>query len=335
MTIILQLYAHRNSEQAHPLARIGDFDYRPGSFLKGVHPNDTLSYCDFNYGLPETLNWKSFRPHSSPEMGKKSPYRVIYDAIKSRDYQNVSKHEAVTYATQATVELVYHIVEIAKYWEGPISLSVFVPNYDLDITMQVMDHLCHCYPGMSKVSLHLFYPKKYPPKLRTKEEKVTTEIPTTTMNVTIEEMFRKKVENYRKLNNKTRADYIQWVRKRKIENMMMSLPMKKNVAPILKFNDCSGSDDLDIPTYRREFNMLYPINVGRNVARNASKTNYFLVSDIEMVPSDGLAPKFLIMLNKLMGIKKRREGCVFAKTVFVVPLFEVERGEEIPRNKET
>lgn len=334
--VILELYSYRHQGHPHVQPRIGDFDYRPGSFLRGRMPNENRSYCEFNYGLPVALNWGTFSLYSSPEAGGKGPYRVIYDAIRGKAFTDHSKYEAVTYATQATPEFLYHIIEIARFWDGPISLSVFVPNYDLDIAMQIMVHLCHCYPGMSKVSMHLFYPKKYPPEILKKDHIVTTtEIPTTTANISSEEIAQRKLDRYRNLNNKTRALYIKWARQKKIEIMMKRMPKTSSGTGRLKFTDCAGLESLSISTFRSEHHMVYPINVGRNVARNASLTNYFLVSDIEMVPSDGLAPKFLAMVRKLMGDKKRDEGCVFAKTVFVVPLFEVERGEEIPRDKDT
>ncbi|CAG9782205.1 unnamed protein product [Diatraea saccharalis] len=335
--VILQLYSYKHPGHRHTRLHFGDFDYRPGAFLKGKQPNENNTYCEFRYGLPETLKWGSFHVQSTPELGNSSPYNVIYNAVTGTAFANHSKFDAVTYATQSTPEFMFHVVEIAKHWDGPISLSVFVPDYDLDLTIQIMSQLCHCYSGMSKVSLHLFYPKKHPPKIRTLEEMmVTTTIATVpTMNGTVEEMLKAKVEKYRKLNNETRAKYIQWVRKNKIARMMVRIPLKRNSVQNLKFIDCSGMETSSIDTFRKEHNMIYPINVGRNVARNASRTNYFIVSDIEMVPSGGLAPKFLTMVRKLMGDKKRDEGCIFAKTVFVVPLFEVERGEEIPHDKDT
>lgn len=330
------MYASRSHDNPHDRMRIGDFDYRPGAFLKGVQPNENKTFCDFNYGLPDTLDWATFSVHPSPETGNKGLHRVIYNAIKGRAYVNHSKYDQVTYATHATPEFLYHIVEIARFWDGPISLSVFVPDYDLDITMQIMTHLCRCYEHMEKVSLHLIYLKMNPPKLTTKEQKTmaTTEISTTTQNITYE--LQQKIDKYKTMDPKRRAQYIEWARKRKIERMMIYHKSKlRSIPPHLSFEDCSGPESFHIQTYRREHTMVYPINVARNVARNASSTNYFIVSDIEMVPSDGLAPKFLTMVRKLMGDKKRDEGCVFAKTIFVVPLFEVERGEEIPRDKDT
>ena len=340
LTMVLQLYASRHHEHSHPQRSVGDFDYRPGAFLKGRQPGN-LSYCLFNYGLPNSLKWGTFQSLPSPETGSRSQYGVIYNAIQSVAFTNISKFDAVTYATQATPEFLYHIVEIAKYWEGPVSLAVFVPGYDLDIAVQILNQLCHCYPMMAQVSVHLYFPLNTKPKLRTLEErrKYFTTLPAPTAdgpNTTVDarEVMRQKLENYRKLNNKTRAEYIQKARQNKIKRMMLKIPESGFTAPNLKFEDCSGLDS-EVTTYRKSTAMLYPINVGRNVARNASTTNYFLMSDIEMVPSYGLAPKFLKMLRKLMGNEKRDSGCVFAKTVFVVPLFEVERGEKIPHDKET
>lgn len=340
ITVILQLYSYRHQGRPHSLPPVGDFDYKPGSFLRGKQPNESNSYCEFNYGLPRALKWATLKLHSTPELGRKSPYSVIYNAVRGRAYMNHSKYDAVTYATQATPDCLYHVVEIARYWDGPISVAVFVPNYDLHITMQLMMQLCHCYPGMSKVSLHLFYPKKYPPLIiktqpiiTTTRLSTTTGFPKTTAIINLEELQRKKLENYRNLDNKTRYQYIELARKRKIALMTQKMLRGPSRPLDLTFEDCSGS--LNVPSFRKEQNILYPINVGRNVARNASTTNYFIVSDIEMVPSEGLAPKFLTMVRKLMGDKKRDEGCVFAKTIFVAPLFETERGEAIPHDKDT
>ncbi|XP_026724825.1 uncharacterized protein LOC113491848 [Trichoplusia ni] len=338
MTIVLQLYAYKHHDHSHPRPKIGDFNYRPGAFLKGRQPGNR-SFCMFNYGLPDRLKWDSLQVLPSPETGSRSHYGVIYNAIRGVAYLNISKIDAVSYVTQSTPEFLYHIVEIAKFWDGPISLAIFVPNYDLDISMQILDHLCHCYPMMAKVSVHLFFPNRAVPKIRTIGERklaaITVKPVTISPNVTVEQLLRQRLENYRKLNNKTRAEYIQRVRQNKVERMMMKLPDKRYDVPNLRFEDCSGLEADDIITHRKSTLMVYPINVGRNVARNASLTNYFLVSDIEMVPSYNLAPKFLKMIRKLMGNEKRDSGCVFAKTVFVVPLFEVERGEKIPHDKAT
>lgn len=47
--------------------------------------------------------------------------------------------------------------------------------------------------------------------------------------------------------------------------------------------------------YKTQKKLLYPVNVGRNVARDAAMTNFILASDIELYPNPGLARKFLEM----------------------------------------
>lgn len=51
-------------------------------------------------------------------------------------------------------------------------------------------------------------------------------------------------------------------------------------------------------TYLKKQNMLYPVNVARNVARDAALSHYVLVSDIELYPSPNLVPRFLNMVAR-------------------------------------
>lgn len=70
---------------------------------------------------------------------------------------------------------------------------------------------------------------------------------------------------------------------------------------------------------------MYPINVCRNAARESALTEYVIVSDIQLMPSAKLAGNFLKMLdNKLAPCDK---------TVYVLPIFEVDASEEIPSTK--
>lgn len=72
---------------------------------------------------------------------------------------------------------------------------------------------------------------------------------------------------------------------------------------------------------------MYPINVCRNAARTAALTEDVMVSDIQLMPNEGLAQRFLSMKDayKLSDCRNR---------AFVLPIFEVEATEEIPRNKQ-
>lgn len=50
--------------------------------------------------------------------------------------------------------------------------------------------------------------------------------------------------------------------------------------------------------YKAQKKLLYPVNVGRNIARDASITHFILASDIELYPNPGLVKKFLEMIAR-------------------------------------
>lgn len=45
-------------------------------------------------------------------------------------------------------------------------------------------------------------------------------------------------------------------------------------------------------------NLTYPVNVGRNLARDAALTHFVLASDIELYPSSGLVDGFFDMIEE-------------------------------------
>lgn len=66
--------------------------------------------------------------------------------------------------------------------------------------------------------------------------------------------------------------------------------------------DCASSGDfLNFPrnrTFKAMNNLTYPINVGRNLARQSALTHFVLPSDIELYPSPGLVQDFLDMIRR-------------------------------------
>ncbi|XP_011301447.1 beta-1,4-glucuronyltransferase 1 [Fopius arisanus] len=81
--------------------------------------------------------------------------------------------------------------------------------------------------------------------------------------------------------------------------------------------------------YKNEKKLLYPVNVGRNVARESAVTHYLLASDIELYPSPELPSKFLEM------IRRRDQPTLFKPNpkVFVLSIFEVDEKSLPPINK--
>lgn len=90
--------------------------------------------------------------------------------------------------------------------------------------------------------------------------------------------------------------------------------------------DCVASDLQwrQAETERCKKNMMYPVNVARNVARTMANTSRVLVSDIELLPSTRLASDFMQMVHQ----KPPKVG-----VVFVLPVFEIESNEPPPATK--
>ncbi|CAH1124149.1 unnamed protein product [Ceutorhynchus assimilis] len=120
------------------------------------------------------------------------------------------------------------------------------------------------------------------------------------------------------------------------KDFQLNFTSTRTIAPancdILNLEQLNSGPDSDISYFAEEKspsnNNWYPINVCRNVARQASYTEYVLVCDIELMPSENLASRFLEMTDTFSCLESSCE-----KRVFVVPVFEVESTENIPRTK--
>nr|XP_033322096.1 beta-1,4-glucuronyltransferase 1 [Megalopta genalis]XP_033322105.1 beta-1,4-glucuronyltransferase 1 [Megalopta genalis] len=81
--------------------------------------------------------------------------------------------------------------------------------------------------------------------------------------------------------------------------------------------------------YKNEKKLLYPVNVGRNIARESAPTFYVFASDIELYPNPDLPAKFLEM------IRRRDQPALYKPNpkVFVLSIFEVDDKSQPPNNK--
>ncbi|XP_068150752.1 beta-1,4-glucuronyltransferase 1 isoform X1 [Drosophila tropicalis] len=92
--------------------------------------------------------------------------------------------------------------------------------------------------------------------------------------------------------------------------------------PAPYFNISSGH------LYKAQKKLLYPVNVGRNIARDAALTHFLLASDIELYPNPGLVKKFLEMIARNEAYLRRK-----APRVFPLSIFEVEESSPVPHDK--
>ncbi|KAH8269334.1 hypothetical protein KR018_004614 [Drosophila ironensis] len=104
---------------------------------------------------------------------------------------------------------------------------------------------------------------------------------------------------------------------------------------------CSMTNGTQIPppytlvprseSYKERSNLTYPINVGRNIARQAANTHFILASDIELYPSLGFVDQFLDMVarnHSVLAMDPRQP-----RRVYPLAVFEIEDGAMVPRDK--
>lgn len=81
-------------------------------------------------------------------------------------------------------------------------------------------------------------------------------------------------------------------------------------------------------SYKTQKKLLYPVNVGRNIARDSALTHFILASDIELYPNPGLVKRFLEMMARNDANLQRN-----SPKVFPLPIFEVESSSPVPKDK--
>lgn len=77
------------------------------------------SYCKLNYGLPTELTYTDDDVSGTPELGKNSSFRVLYNVIEGH---LGSVQPGVTYVTHLTKNFVNYLAEVVRY-------VFFVRNY--------------------------------------------------------------------------------------------------------------------------------------------------------------------------------------------------------------
>ncbi|XP_054010778.1 beta-1,4-glucuronyltransferase 1-like [Hylaeus anthracinus] len=136
--------------------------FTAGMYMVGLQPRN--SSCRWYHGLPDVISYPASKVTWSPEIGEKSPYRVLPFVLVGTEERN--KLPEVTLCTHATADHVYGIVELVRRWEGPLSLAIFTPGLDAGTAVALLDRACRCEPEMYKVSVHLVFPRGHPPTLR-------------------------------------------------------------------------------------------------------------------------------------------------------------------------
>ncbi|KAH8255782.1 hypothetical protein KR038_010422 [Drosophila bunnanda] len=84
-------------------------------------------------------------------------------------------------------------------------------------------------------------------------------------------------------------------------------------------------------SYKVKANLTYPINVGRNIARQAVNTHFIFACDIELYPSLGFVDQFLDMVaqnHSVLALDPSQP-----RRVYPLAVFEIEAEAQLPGNK--
>ncbi|XP_071450808.1 beta-1,4-glucuronyltransferase 1 [Hetaerina americana] len=104
--------------------------------------------------------------------------------------------------------------------------------------------------------------------------------------------------------------------------------------PPLPWGNGTGNGTTPYTSYKSRKNILYPVNVGRNIARGAATTHFVLPSDIELYPSPGLIGAFLDLVARESEEERRVEAPRRpVHRVYVLSIFEIASNMSQPDTK--
>lgn len=88
-------------------------------------------------------------------------YKMFDSVAVGSQYSALSEANLVCIATQSSVEKLYSLVQVAHYWTGPISVSVFTPgDEDFLVLQHYLAYLRKCYaPIRERVTFSLAIPR--------------------------------------------------------------------------------------------------------------------------------------------------------------------------------
>lgn len=167
-------------------------------------------------------------------------------------------------------------------WNSPISIALHAPGTDFIPTVNSIKYLRDCLPESNLVrqfvTFHIYFSSKHVPKI------VSGRV------VVVVYSFR--------------------VCKYCMTSFLCHLQVPKHDKVLTTAYNCTipppFANTTSAQLYKAQKKLLYPVNVGRNVARDAAMTHFILASDIELYPNPGLVRKFLEMIARNDDIMKRK-----------------------------
>ncbi|XP_074601557.1 beta-1,4-glucuronyltransferase 1-like [Brevipalpus obovatus] len=95
----------------------------------------------------------------------RTSYTVIKNYIPSENI-NLIDPDSVTLSTQGTYEFLYHVENLCKRWDGPLSVAVYAPGEDFLASLHLIGFMGMCCDRCVRqnVSWHMIYDMRHGPK---------------------------------------------------------------------------------------------------------------------------------------------------------------------------
>ncbi|KAK2719329.1 beta-1,4-glucuronyltransferase 1-like [Artemia franciscana] len=239
--------------------------------------------------------------------GQRGSQYILYNYIRAK--RQFKCDESITLTTHGDTSFLDNLVVLSQRWQGPISVSVYVPSSDYDDAIKIISYLRQCtVPEIEEfVTFHFVFDNRHMPKSILKLHTTQQGLPYFESQTKVRTSDGKtivKVTYHGDKNGKT-----------ELPTANCSLPAPWGSPPK--------------QTYRNQKKLLYPVNVLRNVARESATTYYVFASDSELYPSPNIIPQFFDMLRRnesYLNLGKHR--------LFALPIFEVYSNQTVPDSKQ-
>ncbi|XP_069157151.1 beta-1,4-glucuronyltransferase 1 [Procambarus clarkii] len=92
-------------------------------------------------------------------------YKTHDHVFTGPQYPKLSRVAPVCLATQSSVDRLFWLTQVARYWRAPMSVAVFTPDVEYAIARAYLTYLVACFPFLGeKVTFHFTYPREHLPK---------------------------------------------------------------------------------------------------------------------------------------------------------------------------
>ncbi|XP_064121765.1 uncharacterized protein LOC135226256 [Macrobrachium nipponense] len=92
-------------------------------------------------------------------------YKIHDHVFTGPQYPRLTRESPVCLATQTSVDRLFWLTQVARYWTSPMSVAVFTPDVEYAIARAYLTYLVTCFPFLGeKVTFHFTYPRDHLPK---------------------------------------------------------------------------------------------------------------------------------------------------------------------------